>query len=195
MVGSDIEHDGDIGLEVIHVFELERGKLDDIYLVGLAGHLKGQTAAYVSCEANVEAGIVQDMVGQHRSCRFAVASRDTDHFRIGVAAGELYLRDDGDRPVGNSSDHRCRRGYAGAFHHYVGVENLFGSVVSLFPFYPFGVEHGGIARRHSAHVGKEHFHPFVFAENCGAYTAFSSAEHYEFLSLLFVVIHLLFIVF
>ena len=42
MVRCDIQQDGDIGTEVVHIVELERTQFDDIIFVRLLCHLQSQ---------------------------------------------------------------------------------------------------------------------------------------------------------
>ena len=51
VVGRDVEQHGDIGLEVVHVVELETAQLDDVVVVVAGSHLQGQTLAHVTGQA------------------------------------------------------------------------------------------------------------------------------------------------
>ena len=42
MVGRDVQQNGNVGTEVIHVVKLEGTEFDDVVLVRLLSHLQGQ---------------------------------------------------------------------------------------------------------------------------------------------------------
>ena len=92
MVGSDVEHHGDVGLEVVHVFELERAQLDDIDVVVLARNLQGEATAYVAGESDIYTGLTQYVVCQQCCSGLSVRACDTYHLGVGVASGELDFR-------------------------------------------------------------------------------------------------------
>ena len=53
MVWSDIEQDGHIGTELIHIVELETAQLDDIILVRSFCHLEGKALSDISSQTYI----------------------------------------------------------------------------------------------------------------------------------------------
>ena len=49
MVGSDVHQYGNVGLEVIHVVELEAAELYHIVVVVILCHLQRKALAYIAC--------------------------------------------------------------------------------------------------------------------------------------------------
>ena len=92
MVGSDGEQHGDVGFEVIHVVKLETAQLNHIDIVVGCRHLICEACPHVSSQAHVQAGVLEDVVGKHCGCCLAVTTRDTYHFRIGIASGKIDFR-------------------------------------------------------------------------------------------------------
>jgi len=91
VVGGDVHDHRHVGLEIVHVLELERAELDDVYVVVLAGHLQRQALADVAGQPYVVARVLEDVVGQQRSGGLAVAACDAHHLGVGVASGQLNL--------------------------------------------------------------------------------------------------------
>ena len=79
MIGGDVQKNGDVRLEVIHIIQLETAQLDDIHLMRVFRHLQRQAVAHIASQAHIQSGLLQDMIGQHGRGRLAVAARDTDH--------------------------------------------------------------------------------------------------------------------
>ena len=79
MIGRDVEQDGDVGAEVVHVVKLERTELDDIILVRIFCYLKRKAAADVTGQSGIVACFLEDVVDERGRCRLAVGAGDTDH--------------------------------------------------------------------------------------------------------------------
>ena len=133
MVGSDVEQHGDVGFEVIHVVELETAQLNHIDIVVGCRHLICEACPHVSSQAHVQAGVLEDVVGKHCGCCLAVTTRDTYHFRIGIASGKFDFRNHRDVfSLYFLDDRRCV-GDARTFHHLVGGKDALLGVVALLP--------------------------------------------------------------
>ena len=89
VVGGDVENHGHVGAETVHVFKLETRELDDVDVVGIAGHLQSKAFANVSGEPDVYAGVLKNMVCEKSGGGFAVRAGNANHFSVGVATGEL----------------------------------------------------------------------------------------------------------
>ena len=79
VVGGDVEQDGDVGTEVVHVVKLERAEFDDVVFVWVFCHLKGKRVADVTRQTSVVTCLLEDVVDERRGGGLAVAARDTDH--------------------------------------------------------------------------------------------------------------------
>ncbi len=174
VVGRDVEDDGDVGLEVVHIFKLETRKFDNIDFVGVACHLIGETVAHVSGEAHVDTRFLKNVVGEHRGGGFAVATGYAHHFRLGEVAAEFDFGNHGNSLFDDSLDDGSRRRNARAFHHEVGIENFLLSVLAFLPIEAFGIKLVGIFLRYLPEVGKKNVETFVLTEDCGACAAFTS---------------------
>ena len=64
MVGGDVQQNGNVGAEVIHIVQLERTQLDDVVFVRILGHLQGKRVAYVAGQSGVVARIAEDVVDE-----------------------------------------------------------------------------------------------------------------------------------
>ena len=141
VVGGDVEQDGDVGLETVHVVELERAELDDVDLVGLLCHLEGERVADVASQTSVYARLLEDVVYERGGSGLSVAARYAHHLGVGVTACKLDLADDVDALGHGFLDHRCLLGYARTLYDLVGSEDALLAVVLLLPLYVVVVEH------------------------------------------------------
>ena len=94
VIGRDVEQNGNVGTEVVHVVELERTQFDDIVLVRFLSHLESKTLTDISGQSHVVSGTLEDVIDQRGGCRLAVAARDTDHLGVRISSCELNLADD-----------------------------------------------------------------------------------------------------
>ena len=131
VVGGDVHDHGDVCLELIHVFKLEAGELDDVGGMGVFRHLERKALADVSGEAHVDSRLAEDMVGQEGSGGLAVGSGDADHARVGESGCELDLGEHGYPLLGDFLHHGGVRGYAGAFDHDGSVEDFIFGMTAL----------------------------------------------------------------
>ena len=157
--------------------------------MGVAGNLKSQRLADVPGQSGVDTGVCQNVMGQQRCCRLAVRAGYAYHFRIGVAAGELYLADYIDSFLLKSLDNGSGVGNSRALDNFVGFENTLHGVASLLPFYALFVEHAAISVGYLSIVAEEDFPPLVFGENSCADAAFAAAEHNHRLLLFLIHCH------
>ena len=133
VVGGDVQQDGDVGLKLVHVVQLERAQLDDVVLMRVLGHLQCQTAPYVASQSGIVASRLEDVVNQRRGGGFAVAARDANHLRVGVTPGKLYFADDADALCHGLLHHWSLFRDARTLDDFVSVQNEFGGVMLLFP--------------------------------------------------------------
>ena len=64
MVGGDVQQNGDVGAEVIHVVQLERAQLNHIIGMRVFCHLQGKAVADVACQTYIIACILEDVVDE-----------------------------------------------------------------------------------------------------------------------------------
>jgi hypothetical protein len=62
MIGRNVEQDGDIGTELIHIVELKTAQFDDIPVVVAHSHLISQTLSDISSKANVVTGASKNIL-------------------------------------------------------------------------------------------------------------------------------------
>ena len=71
MVRRYVEQDGDVGVEVVHVVELERAQLYDVVVVWVFRHLQREASPYVPGQSGVVARLLEDVV--YERCRRGLA--------------------------------------------------------------------------------------------------------------------------
>ncbi len=72
VVGRDVHYHGYVGMEAVHVFELEGAKLDYIDVMLVVGYLQCEALSHVARQAHVDAGVLEYMVGEQGSGGLAV---------------------------------------------------------------------------------------------------------------------------
>ena len=173
MVGCDVQEDGDIGTEVIHIIQLEGAELDDIILMRIFSHLQRQRITDIACETCIVACLLEDMVDQTRGRRLTIRTRDTDHLRIGIPAGKLNLTDDVDSLLFDLHDHRSRIRDARTLDDLVGIQDFFFRMLTLLPLNLVVVEHLLILIGNLRHIRHEHVESFFLREDGSTRTALS----------------------
>ena len=94
MVWSDVEQDGHIGTELIHIVELETAQLDDVVLMREFQPPEGPDSFRCCHQTYIIASRLDDVVNQRGSGCLTVTSRDTDHLGISISARKFYFADD-----------------------------------------------------------------------------------------------------
>ena len=64
MVWSDVHQHGDIGMELIHVVELEAAEFNDIIVIITFSHLISQTLPDIACQSHIQACFLEDVINQ-----------------------------------------------------------------------------------------------------------------------------------
>ena len=178
MVGRDVEQHGDIGLELIHVVELETAQLDDIHVMMLGGHLKGEAAPHVTCQPDVQSGLLEDMICEFGRGGLTIAAGDAHHLGIGVSSSELNFAHDGDALLDGLCHHGCRIGYAGALDNLVGIENLLGGVSTLLPRNVILVEQVLVGLADVTGIAEPHVHALDLAKHGRSGSALATTQYY-----------------
>jgi len=178
VVGRDVQQDGDVGTEVIHVVQLEGTQFDDVVFVWVLGHLQGQAVADVSGESCIVTGGFEYVVDERGGRCLAIAACDADHLGMRVSSGELYFTDDGYSTLDGFLHDGCLVGYAGAFDDFVCVEYFPFGVCAFFPRDVSAVEHLLVTVLDGRHVGDEHVVPFFLCQCSSAGTTFAGAQYY-----------------
>ena len=124
VVGRDVEQHRHPGPEVVGVVELKGAELDHVILEFVLYNLLRQREAHVAGQAHAKAGFLEQMISQQRRRGLAVGAGDADALGFRVAAGKLYLRDDGRVLGAQGLDDGGFFRDAGAFHDLVGGQNF-----------------------------------------------------------------------
>ena len=95
MVGGNVEQNGDIGTELVHVVELETAQFYNVPFVWFFCHLQGQTVTNIAGQSGIQACLLEDVVDEGCGGCLAVAAGDAHHLGMGVTGSKLYLTDDG----------------------------------------------------------------------------------------------------
>ena len=81
------------------------------------------------------------MVYQGGCGGLTVRTGNTDHLRVGIAPRKLNLTDDMNTFLNSHLYHRSRFGDTRTLNDLVGIENLFLSMLSFFPFNLSVIQH------------------------------------------------------
>ena len=179
MVRRDVEQNGDVGAEVVHVVQLETAQLDDVVCVRIFGDLQGEAVADVACQPGIVSGILEDVIDEARRRRLSVTSRDTDHLRVRVTAGKLYLADDVRALCHELLDHRSFLGDARTLDDLVGIEDFLFRVMLLFPFDAVVVEQFLVLVLDGRHIRHEDVEALFFSQYGGTGSALSGTQYYD----------------
>ena len=64
VVWSDVHQHGDIGMEFIHVVELEAAEFDDIIVIVTFSYLISQALSDIACQSHIQACLLEDVINQ-----------------------------------------------------------------------------------------------------------------------------------
>ena len=62
MVGRNVQQDGDVSTEVIHVVELEGTEFDDVVFMWIFSHLECQRIADISCQSCIVTCLLENVI-------------------------------------------------------------------------------------------------------------------------------------
>ena len=173
MIGSDIEEYSDIGMEVIHVIQLETTQLYDVVIMRIFGHLKGQTPTDIACQSDIISRRFEDMKDERSGRGFAITARDTHHFGPRIASRKLYFADDMRALSHEFAHHRRLFRNTGTLDYFVGIEDFGFRVLPFFPRNAVVVEEFFIFILNLRHVRNEHLETFFASQNGCSGTAFT----------------------
>ena len=179
VVGRDVHQHGDVGLEVIHVVQLETAQLNHVVIMLLLSHLQRQTVANITGQTHIVTRILQDVVDERRGGGLTVRTRDANHLGMGVSACKLNLRNDGDVLLLDLQNHRRILGNAWALDDLVGIEDQFLRMMSLFPNNLMTVQEFLILIFDGRHVADEHIKAFFLGQHSGSSTTFGCTQNYN----------------
>ena len=175
MVRGDVEQDGYVGTELIHVVELETTQLDDIVFVRCLSYLQSQALADVACQAHVIASRLDDVVDQGGGSGLSVASGDANHLGIRISASKLYLADDRSTLSHQLLYHGSFLRDARAFDDFIGIQYLFLRMMSLFPFDVMFIHQFLVVVFDLRHIRHKDFETFLLGKNGSSCAAFASS--------------------
>ena len=175
MVRCDIQQDGDVGLEIIHVIELEGTQFDDIVVMILVRHLECQRIADISRQTHVQPCLFEDVEDKGGSGRLTVRTGDTDHLRLRITRCEFNLGDDRRTLRNQFLNERCIRRNTGRFNYFVGIQNEFLRVLAVFPCDAVLVQQRTIGFANRTTVRDEDVKAFLFRQNSCAGTTLAGS--------------------
>ena len=139
--------------------------------------LGGSRVMLVTDPGVAQAGLLEKIINQGCCGGLAVRTGNADLAGGVVPSCELYLRDHMNPLVLDLLHDGDIGRYAGAFHHFVSIEDQFLSMLALLEGnLPF-VKGVHVLLGNGSLVGQEHIESFHFSENCRAYSAFRSTEN------------------
>ena len=141
VVRGDIEKDGNIGTEVIHIVQLEAAQLNDIILMWVFCYLQCKTVTNVTSQTSVVTSIFEDMIDEARCCGLSITSSNTYHLRVGVSTSKFYFTNDMCTLCDKFLNHRSFFRNTRTLDDFISIENLLFCVLSLFPFYTTVIKH------------------------------------------------------
>ena len=175
MVGGDVQQDGNVGPEVVHIVELKTAQLYDVILMWVFGHLQSQASAYVSGQSGIISGLLEDVVYQAGGGGLAIAARYAYHLRVCVSSRKFYLADDVCALLHELLYHGSLLGNARTLYHLVGVQNLFFRVMALLPFYVMVVKHLLVFVFNGRCVRDKHVEAFLLGQYSGSGATLTSS--------------------
>ena len=179
MVGGDVEQDGNVGSESVHIVELETAELYDVVIKVLAlGYLECQAAAYISCQAHIIACLLEYVIDKAGGGGLAVGTCHTNHPGMGITSGKLYLADDGNTCLTNLLHHGSIFRNTRTLDHLGGIEYLLLGVVAFLPLYSILSQNLLIVRLYLSEVTHEDIIPLDLGQ-CGSTNAtLGSTQNY-----------------
>ena len=115
------------------------------------------------------------MIDEAGGCGLTIRPRDTDHLRIGIASGKLYLADDVDAFLFDFDNHRSGIGDAGTFDDFVGIQNLLLCMMAFLPLNLVVVHQLLILVVDFRHVADEDLKALFLGQYCSSSTTFASS--------------------
>ena len=134
MIRRDIQQDGDVRFEIVHVVELEGREFNDIVVMILMRHLQRQRIADVPCQTDIQTRLLQDIENQRSSGGLSIRTGDADHLCMRVTRRELNLGDDRCALCLQFLNERCGQRNTRRFDNLVGIENQLLRMLAVLPF-------------------------------------------------------------
>ena len=72
VIRRDVQQDGYIRLEIVHIIQLEGTQFNHVIVVLLMCHLEGERVAYIARQTDVKTGIAQDIIDERSGRGLAV---------------------------------------------------------------------------------------------------------------------------
>ena len=165
MIGRYIHQNGDIGLEVIHVVQLETAQLYHVVVIVLLGHLPCQTASDIAGQPHVHARHPEYVVYERRGCGLAVGSGDAYHLGIGVTPSKLNLRYDGSALSHKFLYDGGLFGNTRALYHLIGRKDALLGMLFLLPLYTAQVQFVTVMLLYFRQVRYKHIKALGLSQN------------------------------
>ena len=133
MVRGDIQQNGHIGTEIIHIVQLKRRQFNDVVFMRIFSNLQSQRVSDIASQTGIITSLLEDMVDKTSRCGLTIRTRNTDHLRVGIAPGKLYLTDDMDTLLLDFDNHRSSVGNTRTLDYLIGIQNLFFRMMAFLP--------------------------------------------------------------
>ena len=173
VVGRDVEQDGDVGAEVVHIVQLETAEFYHVPLVRALSHLERKAMANVSRQADIVACLAEDVIDERGRGRLAVAARDADGARGSgeVAARKLDFDQDGCAFLAQGTDGWCCVGDTWTLDGLIGLEQALHRVSTFLVGNLVKVQLGLEFVLDGTIVGHENIVTLLLCQNSGTDTA------------------------
>ena len=160
MIGRNIQKNGDIRTEIIHIIQLEGTEFNDVVFVRVFSYLQRQRVADVTSKSGIIACFLEDMIDKTGGSCLTIRTCDTNHFRIGVATGKFYFADDVNTFLLDFHNHRSSIRNTGTFDNLVGIQDFLFCVMAFFPLNLVVVQHLLVFLVDNRHVAYKHIETF-----------------------------------
>ena len=141
----------------------------------ILSNLQGQRITDITSQTGIIACLFEDMIDKARRRRLTIRTCNTDHLRMGIATGKLYLTDDMNTFLLNLYNHRGRIGNTRTLNDLVGIQNLFFRMVTFFPTYLVVIHQLLILIINLRHVTYKHVEALFLGQNGSSCSALSGS--------------------
>ena len=175
MVRGNIQQDGHIGTEIIHIVQLKRRQFNDVVFMRIFSNLQSQRITDIASQTGIITSRLENMVDKTSRCGLTIRTRNTDHLRVGVAPGKLYLANDMDTLLLNFDNHRSSVGNTRTLDNLIGIQNLFLCMTAFLPTNLVVVHQFFILVVDFRHVAHKHVKALLLGQDSSTCSAFTSS--------------------
>ena len=147
-----------------------------------SSYLQGKATADISCQSYIKTCTLKNMVDQRSGCGLAIGTSNANHYGIGIASSQLYLRDDGDLAFTQFHNERRIIRNTRTLHHFIGIQNFLFTMVSFFPFNVVFIHLGLVLVLNASSIRHKGVEAFQLSKYGSSRTTLGSSQnHYSFL--------------